>query len=133
MSDHISCMAWMMTTVHIRTLSFAIPLSASQMCLLGRLLPLMVVQCVPESDEHWKCYLQLLRTVTLVTSHEVTEGAIPVLTLLVSMQLLSEYANLYPGLMVPKLHYMIHPPNQFVSSKYIFLHTHCSKYVYPSL
>jgi len=29
---------------------------------------------VCESDEHWKCYLQLLQTVTLATSHEVTEG-----------------------------------------------------------
>ena len=101
-----------MDDVHCRhTLRFVISLSASQMWLLGRLLPLMVGQCVPESDEHWKCCLQLLRIVTLATSHEVTEGAIPVLTLLVE-EYLSQYANLHPGRMVPKLHYLIHLPNQ---------------------
>ena len=81
------------------------------MWLLGCLLPLMVGQCVPERDEHWKCYIQLLRIVTLATSNKVTEATIHMMTLLIETYL-TQYANLYPGCIVPKLHYLIHLPQQ---------------------
>lgn len=81
------------------------------MWLLGCLLPLMVGQCVPERDEHWKCYIQLLRIVTLATSNKVTEATIHMMTLLIETYLIL-YANLYPGCIGLKLHYLIHLAQQ---------------------
>ena len=40
---------------------------ASQMWLLGRLLPLIIGKYVCSDDKHWRCYLQLLRIVTIGT------------------------------------------------------------------
>ena len=89
----------------------ALYMSATQMWLLGRLLPLMVGCHVPEGDEHWKSYIQLLRIVTLATAEEITENTIRVMTLLVEEYLI-QYNQLYPASMVPKLHYLIHLPQQ---------------------
>ena len=86
-------------------------LLATQMWFLGRLLPLMVGQCVPESDEQWKCYIQLLRIITLATSYEVTESTIHMMTMLIESYL-TQYTKLYPGRMVPKLQFLIHLPRQ---------------------
>lgn len=46
------------------------------MWLLGRLLPLMVGDRVPQDDPHWLCFLDLLRILCMATSVEVTETAI---------------------------------------------------------
>lgn len=84
---------------------------ASQMWLLGRLLPLMVGKYVPEDDAHWKCYINLLRIVTLSTAMEVTQDTIALMTLLVE-EYLTQYNELYPNSITPKLHYLVHLPEQ---------------------
>ena len=77
----------------------------------GPFATLMVGQCVPESDEQWKCYIQLLRIITLATSYEVTESTIHMMTMLIESYL-TQYTKLYPGRMVPKLQFLIHLPRQ---------------------
>ena len=84
---------------------------ASQMWLLGRMLPLMVGQHIPESDLHWKSYLDLLRILTLATAFEVTQDTISLMSLLVE-NYLSGYNMLYPNGITPKLHYLVHLPEQ---------------------
>ena len=57
--------------------------TASQMWVLGRLLPLMVGQYIPEGDQHWMCFLNILRIMTIATAVELTENSVSLLTLLI--------------------------------------------------
>lgn len=84
---------------------------ASQMWLLGRLLPLMIGECIPDDDSHWKCYLNLLRILTIATAVEVTEDTIALLALLVK-DYVTCFNLLYPNCMTPKMHYLLHLPQQ---------------------
>ena len=85
--------------------------TASQMWLLGRLLPMMVGEYIPEGDVHWACYLNVLRIVTIATAHEVTEGAVAILSLVIE-DYLSQFNSLYPDSITPKMHYLLHLPDQ---------------------
>ena len=85
--------------------------AASQAWLLGRLLPLIVGRFVPDDDAHWRCYSDLLKILVICTAVEVTEESISTLTLLVEDYLV-RYTTLYPGIMTPKLHYLLHLPQQ---------------------
>jgi hypothetical protein len=85
----------------------------------------MIGKHVPESDKHWKCYIQLLRVVTHATAVEMTEVTASTMTLLVQ-EYLRQYNQLYPGSMVPKLHYLIHLPQQMkLHTSYITMLTVC--------
>ena len=84
---------------------------ASQMWLLGRMLPLMVGRYIPEDDLHWKSYLDLLRILTLATAVEMTQETISLMSMLVE-NYLTRYNTLYPNSMTPKLHYLVHLPEQ---------------------
>lgn len=81
------------------------------MWLLGRLLPLIVGKYVPSNDEHWRCYVQLLRILTISTAVEVTEDTVSVLSLLIRDYLVA-FNHLYPNSITPKLHYLLHLPRQ---------------------
>ena len=84
---------------------------ASQMWLLGRLLPLMVGQYVPNDDPHWVCFLELLSLLVLSTAVEVTSDSIIDLKMVVESYLF-HYNELYPNAMTPKMHYLLHLPEQ---------------------
>lgn len=84
---------------------------ASQMWLLGRLLPLMVGDAIPEGDAHWMCYVDLLRILCIATAVEITEDAIDVLSLIIE-DFLFNINDLYPNVITPKFHYMLHLPEQ---------------------
>ena len=45
---------------------------ASQMWLLGRILPLLIADYVPDDDEHWLLYLQMMEIVDLLFSPKLT-------------------------------------------------------------
>ena len=81
------------------------------MWLLGRLLPLMVGQYVPEEDDHWQCYINILRILTLATAVEVTDDTIATLAQLVE-DYLHQMNLLYPNSITPKMHYLLHLPDQ---------------------
>ena len=81
------------------------------MWLLGKMLPLMVGRYIPEDDLHWKSYLDLLRILTLATAVEMTQETISLMSMLVE-NYLTRYNTLYPNSMTPKLHYLVHLPEQ---------------------
>ena len=83
------------------------------MWLLGRLLPLMVGDSVPEYDIHWISFINLLRILTIATAFEVTEDDVSVLTLLVE-DYLKQFNHLYPDSITPKMHYLLHLPQQIL-------------------
>ena len=75
------------------------------------MLPLMVGRYIPEDDLHWKSYLDLLRILTLATAVEMTQETISLMSMLVE-NYLTRYNTLYPNSMTPKLHYLVHLPEQ---------------------
>lgn len=80
------------------------------MWLLGHLLPLILGKYVPDSDAHWKCYVQLLRILTILTATEVTQD-VHTLSLLIQ-DYLTTFNSLNPDSITPKLHYLLHLPCQ---------------------
>lgn len=81
------------------------------MWLLGRLLPVIFGKYVPDSDTHWKCYVQLLRILTISTATEVTDDTVATLSLLIR-DYLTTFNSLYPDSITPKFHYLLHLPRQ---------------------
>ena len=84
---------------------------ASQTWLLGRLLPLTIGSYVPDGDAHWECYMLLLSITVLATAVEVTVDSVSELTLLVQ-DYLHVFNSLYPNKITPKMHYLLHLPDQ---------------------
>lgn len=101
----------MMSILNVLMMSAQCFSPASQMWLLGRLLPSIVGKHVPDDDAHWRCYLQLLRIVTIATAIEVTEDTVSNLSLLIRDYLVT-FNSLYPSIFTPKLHYLLHLPRQ---------------------
>lgn len=68
---------------------------ASQMWLLGRLLPLMVGDHVPSNDVNWLCFIDLLRILTIATAFEVTQDSVSILILLIEgyLQQFNQHQN----------------------------------------
>lgn len=90
---------------------YPIIIAASQMWLLGQLLPLMIGEQVTEEDPHWVCYINLLRILCIVTAVEITEDAISILQMLIE-DYLDQFTSLYPNSITYKIHSLIHLPRQ---------------------
>ena len=86
---------------------------ASQMMTLIRLIPFMVGNCVERNDSHWECFLQLWDICSMVCAFEATTGDATHLAWLVEAYL-EEFFILYDGPMTPKLHYLVHLPQQIL-------------------
>lgn len=71
----------------------------------------MIGDHVPENDDHWMCYVDLLRIMCIATAVEITEDSIEMLTLLIENYLF-QFNDLYPDSITPKMHYLLHLPNQ---------------------
>ena len=82
-------------------------LLASQIWLLGHLLPVILGKYVRDDDVHWKCYMQLLRVLTISTATEVTENTVATLSFLIQ-DYLATFNSLYPDSITPKLHYLLY-------------------------
>lgn len=95
-------------------------ISAAQMWCLGKHLPLMVGNLVPEDDERWILFCTLLEIVDIVFSPVTCIDTIGVLEGLIEEHH-SKFRALYPGRsIIPKMHYMVHYPshmNRYISSK----------------
>ena len=83
---------------------------ASQMLCLGRLLPLMIGNLIPEEDERWQLFTLLIQAAMIVLSPMVNKNSLGVLE-----GLIEEHHTLfcthYPGRsVIPKMHYLVHYP-----------------------
>ena len=86
-------------------------LPAAQMWLLGRILPYMIGEHIPPTDEHWQNYLQLLQIVDLLFAPSISEDEVGYLNVLITEhhhKFISLYSN---SKLIPKHHYMIHMPH----------------------
>ena len=80
------------------------------MWLLGRILPYMIGEHIPPTDEHWQNYLQLLQIVDLLFAPSISEDEVGYLSVLITehhQKFISLYSN---SMLLPKHHYMIHMP-----------------------
>ena len=93
------------------------------MWLLGRLLPLMVGNCVPEADGHWLCFINLLKILCIATAVEITPDAVALLQMLIE-DYLHQFNGLYPDSITPKMHYLLHLPSQIQQYKHILAQLH---------
>ena len=78
---------------------------------LGRYLPLLIGDLVPEDDEHWANLLNLCQIVDYIFSPKCTIGILDHLDHLIQL-FLSQFVSLYPDeTITPKMHYLIHYPS----------------------
>ena len=87
--------------------------SASQMLLLLRILPFLIGSVVPDSDRHWKCFLLLRKIIDMVFCPVVTTGMADSLKILI-IEHHETFVSLYPSCFIPKMHFLIHYPEQML-------------------
>lgn len=84
------------------------------MWLLGRTLPLMIGDYIPEDDDYWMNYLRMMEITDRVFSPRCTESDANYVQALTSDHH-SEFFHLYPNhTVIPKMHYMIHIPRLMI-------------------
>ena len=83
------------------------------MWLLGRVIPYLVGEDVPEGDNKWKNYVQLLEIVDLLMAPAISEDEVAELGVLICQHYTFKFfAQLYGNSSVlPKHHFMIHVPH----------------------
>ena len=91
-------------------LTKCITILASQAWCLGRFLPLLVGDLVPDDNNYWNNYLQLLQIMEYTFAPVTTVGKLDYLQFLIE-EYLSEFTELYPSRpLTPKMHYLVHIP-----------------------
>ena len=78
------------------------------MWLLGRMLPLVIGEHVPEDDERWLLYLQLMDIIDILFAPTTSEDYVIYLSTLISDHH-QDFRRLYPEAnIIPKMHFMVH-------------------------
>ena len=90
-------------------------LNASQLCLLSRVFPLLIGDCVPANLPQWQCYLVLLKIVDIALCPIASESMCGILKTLIEEHH-TLFLTAFPGNSVlPKMHYMLHYPEQIMA------------------
>ena len=80
------------------------------MWLLGRILPLVIGDLVPEHDAKWENFLLIMRIVDLLFAPAITQDLVEYLARLIQEHH-STFRELYPNQsIIPKMHFMVHMP-----------------------
>lgn len=96
--------------------------AAAQMWNLAINFPLIIGDHVPVEDAKWECFLYLLDIVQLCTAHMCSQSVAGYLEALVHDHH-SQFVRCYPDSSVtPKMHYMVHFPQQLLRYKYIHVY-----------
>lgn len=83
---------------------------ATKMWTLARYLPLIIGRKIPEGDQHWEHYLELLDILELALSQVVREDTPPFLQVTIESHL-EMFKSLYPAAsIIPKMHFLVHLP-----------------------
>ena len=99
-----------MHTLHSWSLWTGLHFKAAQSALLGRLLPVMIGERVPEDDENWENFLLLLEILDFLMAPEINDDEVAHLDSLI-LQHHTQFPELYPDAsVIPNIHYMVHMP-----------------------
>ena len=80
---------------------------ASQMWCLARALPLLIGDLVPQEDEVWKHFIQLLVIMEYIFAPNITTSMTSDVQQLIEMYL-TDFKRLFTRRLTPKMHYLIH-------------------------
>ena len=84
------------------------------MWLFGRILPLLIGEKVPDDDEKWNLFLNLMEIVDYLFSPKIIEDQAAHLSALISDHH-QDFVTLYPDhSIIPKMHFMIHMPRLMI-------------------
>ena len=90
--------------------SHQIYLSASQMWMLGRYLPVMIGRHIPSDDDHWRCYNLLLIIMQYLFAPKLQEDDLALLQEKLQQHHIL-FTTLYPlHSVIPKMHFLLHTP-----------------------
>ena len=105
-----------LTTQHINSKDAKhIRQGSAQTWLLARILPFLIANDIPESDDNWRCYLMLLKIIDICLATVVSPDLCAVLKVLIEEHHLL-FTQLYPEwIVIPKMHYMLHYPEQILA------------------
>ena len=87
--------------------------SASQMRLLLQILPFLIGDKIPESEDCWKCFLLLRKIVDIVLCPLASENTSSSLGFLIKEHQIA-FMALYPAHFIPKMHFLLHYPAQIL-------------------
>lgn len=94
-------------------------IAASQMWCMGRYLPLIVGDLIPEDNEYWQNFLLLLDIIDYIFAPTCNNTIVAYLHFLIEAHHM-EFKRLYPeNSIIPKMHYMIHYPEMI--TRYIIM------------
>ena len=80
------------------------------MWLLGRILPLIIGDLVPEDDDKWLNYNVLMEIVDRLFAPQISEDSVAYLAVLISDHH-NAFVKIYPNeSVIPKMHSMVHMP-----------------------
>ena len=80
------------------------------MWLLGRVLPLVIGDYIPDDDEYWANFLKLLDITDFLFSPDITSEHVSYLRTLI-YEHHEDFKELYPDQsIIPKMHFMVHMP-----------------------
>ena len=97
--------------------------TAAQMWLLGRILPILIGDLVPEDDEYWHLFLNLMDIVDILFAPKITQDNCAYIATLIQDHH-DEFRRLYPSeSVIPKMHFMIHMPRTTIML-YSYSHYH---------
>ncbi len=101
---------WEILIIQLSPNVFECVYTAAQMWLFGRLLPMMIGDRVPNGDEYWVHYMDLLCITDILLAPTIifSEDDVAHLATLIS-DYLREFQRLYPhASIIPKMHYLVH-------------------------
>ena len=88
--------------------------SASEMMTMANVLPFLVGDKLAESDQHYQCFLLLIRILQICLAPVVTDTTVSYLRVLIEEHN-QQFADIYgEDSFIPKLHYLLHYPHQIV-------------------
>ena len=89
---------------------------------LARNLPLLIGGLIPEDDEHWGLFCDLLEIMRIIFAPTVNANQGAYLQVLIQNHH-EKFKELYPDCSItPKMHYMIHMLLQYLCFAYLYLH-----------
>lgn len=106
----ITTMPTIISAEHLQSSDHKLRQNASQMWCLGRLLPVMLGERVPEENENWECFLLLLTIIDYIFAPNISKDTLPYI-----QELIKDHHEMFKELysscnVIPKMHYMIHIP-----------------------